>query len=134
MQSMRPFLLAVCLLPATACLGKGPTAPSPIDQSVVLAQGQTVEVASGVSIGFVSVLGDSRCPIDAICIQGGDALVRVNVTSGAARGERDLHTGSLAPVTFDGLEVRLVDLHPYPFSSRPFDPSEYRATLRILRR
>jgi hypothetical protein len=100
---------------------------------VVLAPGQTVEVATGLSVRFVSVIGDSRCPIDAICIQGGDAIVRVDIASGEDRGQRDLHTGTLAPVSFDEVQVGLVDLQPYPFSSRPFDPADYRATLRVIR-
>ena len=130
---MRHFLLALCLLPAAACLGNSPAAPTPVNREVVLAPGQTVEVTTALSVRFVSVIGDSRCPGDAICIQGGDAIVRIEIESGAGRGQRDLHTGTLAPVSFDGVELRLVDLQPYPFSSLPFDPRDYRATLRIVR-
>jgi hypothetical protein len=130
---MRHFLLALCLLAAAACLGKSPAAPAPVDRDVVLAPGQTVEVTTGLSVRFVSVIGDSRCPADAICIQGGDAIVRVEIESGAGLGQRDLHTGTLAPVSFGDVQLRLVELQPYPFSSRPFDPREYRATLRVVR-
>jgi hypothetical protein len=130
---MRQFLLALCLLPATACLGNSPSSPTPIDREIVLSQGQTAEVGGGVTVGFVGVLGDSRCPINAGCIQGGDAIVRVTVNAGRTRGERDLHTGILAPVTFEDLELRLVDLHPYPFGGRTTDPADYRATLHVKR-
>jgi hypothetical protein len=130
---MRRLLLALCLLPATACLGNSPSSPTPIDREIVLAQGQTAQVGGDVSVGFVSVLGDSRCPINAGCIQGGDAIVRITVTSTRGRGDRDLHTGTLAPVTFEDLELRLVDLHPYPFGGRTTDPADYRATLHVKR-
>jgi hypothetical protein len=130
---MPRFVLAICLLSAAACLGKSPAAPAPVNREVVLAPGQTVDVATGLSVRFVSVVGDSRCPGDAICIQGGDAIVRIDIASGDNRGERDLHTGTLAPVSFGDVEVRLVELQPYPFSSRPFDPTDYRATLRVIR-
>jgi hypothetical protein len=130
---MRHFFLALCLLPAAACLGKSPAAPAPVNREVVLAPGQTVDVATGLSVRFVSVVGDSRCPADALCIQGGDAIVRIDIASGENRGQRDLHTGTLAPVSFDDVQVRLVELQPYPFSSRPFDPADYRATLRVIR-
>ena len=129
---MRQFFLALCLLPAAACHGKSPTAPAPVNREVVLAPGQTAELAAGLSVRFVSVVGDSRCPADALCIQGGDAIVRIDITSGEDRGQRDLHTGTLAPVSFDDVQLRLVELQPYPFSSRPFDPREYRATLRVV--
>ena len=130
---MRRGVLVLCLLSATACLGKSPAAPTPIDRSIVLAPGQTLELASDVTIGFVSVLGDSRCPINAGCIQGGDAIVRLTVNTSRRSGERDLHTGTMAPVTFEDLEIQLVDLHPYPFGGRTTDPGDYRATVRVRR-
>ena len=130
---MRHFLLAICLLPATACLGNSPTDPTPVDREVVLAPGQTAEFTRGLSVRFVSVIGDSRCPINAVCVWGGDAIVRIHVAAGTGRGDRDLHTGTMEPVTFDDVQVRLVELTPYPFSGRDTPPSDYRATLRVIR-
>jgi len=130
---MRPFLLALCLLPATACSGNSPSGPTPVDREVVLATGQTAEFDSGLSVRFVSVIGDSRCPIDAVCITGGDAIVRIHVAAGTGRGDRDLHTGDLQPITFDDVEVRLVELTPCPFSGRETPQRDYRATLRVIR-
>lgn len=130
---MRRFLLTLCLFSATACLGSSPSSPAPIDREIVLAQGQLADLGDGVTVTFVGVLGDSRCPINATCIQGGDAIVRITVNASRRNGERDLHTGTLAPVTFEDLEVRLVDLHPYPFGGRTTDPADYRATLHVKR-
>ena len=130
---MRHLLLASCLLAATACSDHSPSGPTPIDQEVVLAPGQTAEFNSGLSVRFVSVIGDSRCPIDAICIAGGDAIVRVHIAAGTGRSDRDLHTGSMEPVTFDNVQVRLVELVPNPFSGRTTPQAEYRATLRVVR-
>ena len=39
----------------------------------------------------------------------------------------------MAPIRHREYKVELLELSPYPFSSRPFDPSEYRARLRITR-
>lgn len=44
-----------------------------------------------------------------------------------------LHTGSLQPVRHDSLTITLVELSPYPFSSRTIQPGEYRATLQVTR-
>jgi hypothetical protein len=99
----------------------------------VLAPGQSVVVDSGLSVRFVNVVGDSRCPGDALCIAGGDAIVRIDITVGGVNAARDLHTGTMQPVTHQGVRVELVSLDPYPFASRPFHPSEYRATLRVVR-
>ena len=45
----------------------------------------------------------------------------------------ELHTGDMQPVRHDELTIHLVQLAPYPFSSRPFTPDEYRVTLRVTR-
>jgi hypothetical protein len=132
---MRRFGLAFCLLALTACSDKSPAAPSPIDQQVTLAPGQTTAVAgASMTVRFEGVTGDSRCPGDAICITGGDALVHVVVAPVAgARQDYTLHTGDMRPITHGDVTVALVELTPYPFSSRPIQPSDYRATLRLTR-
>jgi hypothetical protein len=108
-----------------------PTAP--FNTQATIAQGKTVSIVDGVTVHFVGVSGDSRCPGDAICIQGGDAIVKLQLTSAGDRRDIELHTGSMQPVTSGNLTIELVDLMPYPFSSHPIKPDEYRATLRVSR-
>ncbi|MGH9175137.1 MAG: hypothetical protein ACRD1H_12310, partial [Vicinamibacterales bacterium] len=97
----------------------------------VLAPGSSafVEEAS-LTIRFNGVTGDSRCPADAICIQGGDAVVGLTVTSTRGTRDHELHTGNMVPVQHDDVTISLVQLAPYPFSSGPIAPNDYRATLR----
>jgi hypothetical protein len=133
---MKRLILGMCLLAATGCLQIGPTAPAPpVDRQVVLAPGTEATVSeAGVRIRFERVANDSRCPGDALCLTGGDAIVQITVIP--VRGNRadyELHTGPLTPVMHDGLTISLVELSPYPFASRPFDPAEYRVTLRVKR-
>jgi hypothetical protein len=118
-----------------AACGSSPSAPSPVDQSVTLAPGQAAIVeGTSLSLRFDGVSGDSRCPADAICITGGDAQVQIAVTpSAGARRDYTLHTGDMRPVKHDDLTIALVELSPYPFSARPIQPSDYRATLRLTR-
>ena len=132
---MRRVGLALCLLAMTACADESPVTPSPIDQQVTLAPGQTTRIeGAALTVRFEGVTGDSRCPGDAICITGGDAQVHVVVTPVAgARRDYTLHTGDMRPVTHGGVTVALVELMPYPFSSRPINPADYRATLRLTR-
>ena len=119
----------------TACSEKAPSAPSPIAREVVLAPGQTAAVTeAGITLRFEGVSGDSRCPIDAICIQGGDALVQIAVIPGRGSARNyALHTGDMRAVSHEDLTIALVELSPYPFSARPIQPSDYRATLRVSR-
>ena len=129
------IVLAFALFALVAC-DESPTAPTVgLNQEFVLAPGEMAKVAdTGLNIRFSGVQGDSRCPADAFCILGGDALVRIEVLSfGGGRREHDLHTGDLRPVVHEGVTIALVKLEPYPFSSRTIQPNEYRATLRVTR-
>jgi hypothetical protein len=134
---MRPIFVLFCLMAATACDEKVPTAVTiPIDQQFTLAPGEAAVIeATGLRVQFVRVTGDSRCPADAICIQGGDAVVVVRAVEAGASREYELHTGNSeqAAVDHGGTRISLVQLQPYPFSSRPTQPSDYRATLEVRR-
>jgi hypothetical protein len=127
-------LLCLCFL--AACDEPAPTRPSvPLNQQFTLAPGERATlVDAAAQIEFVTVSGDSRCPADAVCIQGGDALVHI-VVHGSQVSEYQLHTGDAArsSVQHGPLRITLVDLQPYPFSSRTIRPDQYRATLTAAR-
>lgn len=132
---MRVTALAFCLLTTTGCLSESATAPrGPVNAEVTLAPGETASIeGAGLRLRFEGVTGDSRCPADAVCVLGGDAIVRIVVNPGSGERGYDLHTGSMAPVQHEDLTIALVRLEPYPFSSRTIRPEEYRATLRVTR-
>ena len=95
-------------------------------------EGRRIEAESA-TVTFVGVSGDSRCPADAICVWGGSATVTIAVASGVASQGHELLTGDMRPVVHNGLTIALVQLSPYPFSSRTIAPGEYRATLKVTR-
>jgi hypothetical protein len=131
---MRQVFLGFCLVLVTACADSATGPSTPIDAPFTLRPGESRRIeGESLSIRFVGVFGDSRCPADAICIQGGSAEVRIAVTSGLAAEGYTLHTGTMAPVEHGGLTIALVELAPYPFSSSPIAPGDYRATLRVSR-
>ena len=125
------------LLGTIAGCASAPSAPTgPVSAELVLAPGDVKDVTgTSVRIRFQGVFGDSRCPADALCIQGGDALVRIDVLpqSSAAASTYDLHTGTMQPVRHGDLTIALEMLLPYPFSSQTIAPGDYRATLRVTR-
>jgi hypothetical protein len=106
-----------------------------LNERFILAPGQTAVVEDAdLRVQFVNVTGDSRCPADAVCIQGGDAIVRIRVVDEAsASAFHELHTGdsSRASVVTAGARITLLDLQPFPFSSRTTAPGDYRATLTV---
>jgi hypothetical protein len=131
---MRSAFAFVCLLAATAC-GDGPTAPTvTLAAEFVLAPGEAAAVeGTPLTIRFFGVRGDSRCPADVVCIQGGSADVFVTVRSDDGVRDYVLRTGDMQPVRHDSYTIALVALTPYPFSSRTIRSDEYRATLRVTR-
>lgn len=133
---MRYGSVLVFLLAATACTETNPSSPTvPLNQQFELAPGQSANVqGASIRVSFLRVLGDSRCPADVLCVQGGDAIVEIQVNPDGGGGvPYDLHTGDMRPVQHADLTIELVQLSPYPFSSRTIQPGEYRATLRVTR-
>jgi hypothetical protein len=132
---MRQALIAIAVAVCAACSPSGPTAR--LDENFVLAPGESARVTSAdVTIRFVAVRSDSRCPADAICIQAGEAIIRIDVlpsTGDAGARTYDLHTANSQPVRHGDVSIALVELSPYPFASRPTQPGDYRATLRVTR-
>ncbi len=126
-------MMAVTL--ASAC-ADSPTGPSdPFSRQVALTVGETARVDEArLSLRFDSVTGDSRCPADALCIQGGDAIVHITVSRSPGQAVRyELHTAGPSSVQHDNVMLTLEALAPYPFSGAPIDPSTYRATIRLTR-
>ena len=131
---MRTVLIMLCLLPVTDCTPSptGPTAP--LDSEFLLAPGQTLVVqGTSLTVRFNGVSGDSRCPADALCIQGGSAQVAITAQSSDSSRDYELLTGDMRPVRHEELTITLVQLTPYPFSARTIQPDEYRATFRVTR-
>ena len=133
---MRLLVVVLCLLAVTAC-DENPVGPTVgLNERFTLAPEEVATVRDvDFSVQFVSVTGDSRCPADAICIQGGDAIVHIRVIDGGSSSAYELHTGdsSRATATHRQVRIALVELAPYPFSSRTIAPGEYRATLTVSR-
>ena len=136
MNAKSQMFAALYLLLGTACAANpsGPTIPS--GQPFTLARGEAASIeGTSLRVRFLQVSGDSRCPADALCIQGGDALVHIRAENAGGDAEYELHTGDSARAAAQhaGFRIELVSLQPYPFSSRSIEADSYRATLRVSR-
>lgn len=130
----RGAAIAVLAVAMAACEAAGTAPTAALDTSITIAAGDSVRLAgTSLRLTFVGVEGDSRCPADAVCIQGGDALVRFRVDDDGLVRTVELHTGRSDAVRLSGFTFRLEQLVPYPFSSRTIGPDEYRATIRVSR-
>jgi len=131
---MRAASLFFCLLLMTGCDAAQTSPATPVNTEFTLAPGEARRIDGElVTIRFVGVSGDSRCPADAVCVLGGSATVAIAVASGLSNQPYDLRTGDMQPVVHDDLTIALVELMPYPFSARTIAPDEYRATLKVTR-
>jgi hypothetical protein len=129
----RPLAVLGIAVAIASCAGPitGPTVQ--LNEEFTLAPAEAARIAdAALVLRFVSVEGDSRCPADAVCIQGGDARVRIEAfQAGGSPQPYDLHTGDMKPVRHRNFTIALVQLAPYPFTSRTIQQGEYRATFRV---
>jgi hypothetical protein len=120
-----------------ACDEGAPTGPSvPYTPRFTLSPGESTTLATYTTFRFLGVTGDSRCPADAVCILGGDALVHVEIVPpDGQRLAHELHTGDSrrATATYQDMRIDLAELQPYPFSARTIAPQDYRATFTVTR-
>jgi hypothetical protein len=85
--------------------------------AIKIALGETV-VLEGVSIEFVEVLEDSRCPTDVVCVWEGQARVKLVITGTPTLntefevivGKKDKNLIS----SYQGSTIKAVALTPYP--------------------
>jgi hypothetical protein len=101
----------------------------------ILAVNETVAVAgSDVSVKFFNVTEDSRCPADVVCIWEGQVTVMLGLTENTTDlGRFNLTLGgggnaSMAEREVGSYVIKLTEVQPYPYSSRPTMPSDYNAT------
>lgn len=95
--------------------------------------GASATLPDGVKVRFDAVTSDSRCPLDAICVWAGEAVVAVSLlqTTGA-QVQRELRTTpGASEATYPAHIVRLVALAPYPRSTELVRPADYVATLSV---
>lgn len=90
---------------------------------------------ANITIRFVAVAEDSRCPRAVDCVWSGQAVVRVALRSaGQDLGEQNLSyigrdtTTEQSTLILDGAILRFVALEPYPEQPISIAPEEYVAT------
>jgi hypothetical protein len=130
---MRSFSILAFAVLFAAC--SSPTNPSELGV-VTLAPGESGS-ARGLTVKFLGVTSDSRCPGDATCITAGDATVAVETSSLGSRRAFELQLNNLAnkSTTHGRYRISFDALAPYPFASRGnILPADYRATFRVTRR
>ncbi len=115
--------------------------PVAFDEEFELGPGDTALLAgTDIEITFSVVTEDSRCPSDVVCITAGRATVLLLIRYPVAVSTNiEASIPGLIPTPYrdneklpiDGAGIRLLRLSPYPDTTKPHEPSEYRALFVI---
>ena len=89
---------------------------------------------SNLTIKFVAV-EDSRCPKDVECVWAGNAKVTIKVTNRRGQSQTfELNTNlQTKSAKFDGYEIKLGTVTPYPRSNIRINQNGYTASFTITR-
>jgi hypothetical protein len=145
----RVFILIVLLSLLTACQTG---TPEPVNATtgakIALSAGQTVYVTdANISITFLSVSSDERCPSEIECAASGPVTIHLSIRNGnGVVSEEVLQTftdsNGLAPtmefesikrsVLVDNYLIEIISVLPYPKNrSSSIEASEYVLTLKV---
>ena len=128
-------ILVVSLLVVMVGCGGGPTQPDrvPGGQPFELRVGDVALTTDDLRVRFDTVRSDSRCPLDALCVRAGEAVIALTLSKpGEAAIGRELDTTpARSATTYLNFTITLSSLAPYPRSDRQIQPGDYVATLVV---
>ncbi len=101
-----------------------------IDTEISLNIGESVFINDhGITLKFIDVIDDSRCPSDVECVWEGTVSLMVNIQYNSQNlGNYILNSSNLHKASFMGYYVKFKVLEPYPISTEIIPKSSYNAT------
>ncbi len=104
-------------------------------QIKVLVNQQKVVPGSKITIKFVSMIEDSRCPEGVNCIQAGNAKIKVTVRMRGGESKTFELNTNLGPKgeTYEGYAINLISLTPTPKNNIRINRNGYTATFTVSR-
>lgn len=87
------------------------------------------------SIKFVSLLEDSRCPKNVNCIRAGNARIKIEVKkAGGTAKNFELNTNANPQtISFAGFTIKLIDLKPEPATNIRINRRGFTATFAVAK-
>ena len=121
---------------ADSSLGMEPeVSPKKLNEQFQLKYHEPAIISNGLEISILDI-EDSRCPSDVTCVWEGEVKISVNVikdknplgnfTLTSRAGDKDLSTQ-----TIDNYSIQVIEVEPYPVSTRQIPLSDYVVTLVI---
>jgi len=105
-----------------------------LDNTFELKSQQTMEIlAENLSITFLQVIGDSRCASDVTCVWAGMVSLKFKVSKDQQNEiTLNTHDNNTAAI-FDKYQIQLIDVKPYPVTTKEIKLQDYVAVLKITK-
>ncbi len=98
------------------------------ENAAILSVGETATI-NGLSVTLEEIVQESRCPVDAECIESGATTLRVTLENS------ETTTTNIAsdevPYTFGGYEIAITDIKPPLLSDREIDQTDYSIVFEV---
>lgn len=134
---MKSMLFLVCILSLISCLNERPCQNFELGETFEFSyQEQVTHCTEPISITFLELSQDSRCPENVTCVWQGLAQIKILVSVNGQEKPFDLstyppHQGIPSEIFYLGYKIALVDLKPYPNTTRKYRIEDYQAYLLI---
>ena len=134
-RSLSGLLFALAITAAACRTAAVEPAGPALDERFSLRAGESARIRdTPATLVFERVLGDSRCAIDVVCIQAGEARVAFRLEQrGAPPVAFQLDTDRERTAATDGYTVTLVSVLPAPRSTVRIDPKSYVVEVLVSR-
>lgn len=104
-------------------------------EQITLKNGQQKTAKTGrITVKFLELIEDSRCPADVNCVWAGVARIKIQLRKNGKTAEFELNTNQRdKTAVFEGYSVGLKTLVPRQTTTSKYSQSAYSATLVITR-
>ena len=102
------------------------------DNEITVSMGQS-QTIRGITITLNSFVQESRCPVDAVCIEAGAVVVNVTLSGYGKTISRNFPSDE-APFEFGDFDISIERIEPALYSNRTILESEYVITFKVVPR
>ena len=134
---MKQLLLSLLFISLLSCQNEEPCKTFELEKPVEIAFQETLtHCTESISVSFLDIIHDSRCPEDVVCIWQG--FVEVKVTFSVKGLEKTAYlssspsaTDSPSEISVNGYTLKMMDVTPYPNTSAKFREEDYRLLYQV---
>ncbi len=127
-------VLALLLIALLSACSESPTEPAgpSLGQPFSLGVGESATIGGQqITIRFEQLVSDGRCPMDALCVWPGEAVVALSFELRNRPAAFQLSTLLTPGTTISGYRIALRAVSPFPRSNVRIDPGDYRVELLV---